>query len=151
MAVVFDYSAYLQNSRQLVLGSYPSDSSETAVTPNAYVFFWSLFNPGHAGTASVIEFNFTFLFTLSTAVTPSLLYVWQIKPSGGAWATIGDAGQEATATITATGAHTQKGVYTTAVLMPCEIQCIGTDNSDNWLLTTGTSSYICAMRAYGAV
>lgn len=99
MSVFFDYSTLLKNSYQIakaelskIIGSttesdyYCSFTSETLVNPSDSVFFYSLINPGHAGTATLIEYFFRCL--LDPVNIATLAYEWQIKPSGGAWTTI---------------------------------------------------------------
>lgn len=162
MSVFFDYTTFLQNSEQIAKAEvaatvnsttqvdyYPSYSGvQYTVNPNSQVFFYSLINPGHAGTTTVIEYILGVHWYCDTA-PETLAYSWQIKPSGGSWANI------ATGSVTVTGTagvSSDIGVYTTGVLLPAEIQLIGTDADASWIIAAlGGASYVCSVRAIGTV
>ena len=160
MSVFFDYTTFLQNAQQIAEAEMAATVSSTTQNdynpiytnnyftdnPNSQVFFYSLINPGHAGTTSAIEY---YLFVnWGCATQPeTLAYQWQIKASGGSWVNI------VTGSVTAaTHATEDFGVYTTATLLPAEIQLLGTDADASWrVLAIGSPTYICSVRAIGTV
>ena len=152
MSVIFDYTAYLATSAQIAAGGYPVRDSETFVNPNAAVFLWALFNPGHLGTSGEIFLDTHVEWNCVTGAPASVLaYVWQIKASGGAWQTLDSGNATSVGGPPGVDEVINVALYSTDVLMPCEVQLIGTDADESWYVTHGSSSYICSMRAIGTV
>jgi hypothetical protein len=152
MSVFFDYSARLMTAVQLEqvkIAEIVNSTTDTdyypwfqvSVSGTDDVAFYSVVNPGHAGTTSLLEYR----FYTDVYIGSVTAYSWQIKASGGAWADI----------VTGTDLDSVflSGYYTTPVLLPCEIQ----------LLTTGTAALsfgydlgaslrrMCAVRCIGTV
>jgi len=162
MSIFFDYTTFLKNAYQIekiklatLISSTTEDDynpqwlSPTYTNPNAQTMFYSIVNPGHTGTTSAIEY-FMHVGFYSGTNPATITYTWQIKASGGAWATL--ASSSSTFSGSATSAMVF-GVYTTAVLLPAEIQLIGTDADAAWSVYVGhgTNNYSCAVRCIGTV
>ena len=156
MSVFFSYTTFLQNSyhianaRIAALASsttqadyYPEWISATLATPSDVAIFFATIDPGHTGTTIAIEYAlYVYWHDGSNPMIPDS-YIWEIKPSGGAWATLATNASPATT-------DRDVGIYETGVLLPAQIRLSVTDAAGNVVAKIG-DLYQCSARCIGTV
>ena len=152
---IFDYATFLMNSNHIAnariaaLASsttqadyYPEWISATLATPSDAAIFLASVDPGHTGTTIAIEYSFHVYWHDGSNPQIPDSYIWEIKPSGGAWATLVTNASPSTA-------DKDVGIYETGVLLPAQIRLSVTDSVS--VAATIGYLYPCSARCIGTV
>ena len=140
MSAIFDYWAPIKSAYQIGNETWRY-WSDTYTYPTNVVFFQSLFNPGHNGVTSYLEWElYDFRF-----VTTGGMVKWslQYREVNGVWTDFKvSAGQP--------GDDTHRdGIITTPITLPIEIRLLATGTKECYLYLETTSYFY--MRAVGSV
>ena len=139
MSVVFDYWAPIRNAYQIGEQSWVYVGGRLTNPVNA-VFFHSLFDAGHNGITSFIDWSFhNFQLLTSGSITEWKL---QYKETNGTWITF-----KTGTSATAFGYY--EGVINTSITLPIEVRLIATGTGDCNLEIDETAYFY--MRAVGLV